>query len=333
MIREDYVQSSATTRIFEKSLLDLSTINKLIDSTDYEEFKRILSDTSYGELANSINSRTEFDEGLDEEANKMYREFQRMIKDPELIEILTAKYTFHNLKTLLKNRILDEDLMYLILRVNDYDYEGIYSEIMEHGKVSKDKPFSEYVNKALEEYNDSKDPQRLDMQMDMFQYEYMLSLAKETNSSIIVEYVRNLIDAQNINMTLRAKQQNHRVNCVADFLIDGGNIPREIYLTYYFEDIGEIIKEFKSYNIYKSLEEALDRYGEDGKLLHFRQTTDFYLDQISIRGKKITYGPEVLFSYMLRKEREIRILRTIVIGKINDLTPDEIRERTGDFVA
>ncbi len=333
MNREEYIQTSATTRVYEKYLLDKTTIDRLIDSTNYDEFKRILAETSYADLANSIKSRDELDEGLDEEANQMYRDYYKMTKDTELVEILTAKYTFHNLKTLLKNRILDEDLMHLILRVNDYDYEGMYAEIMEYGKVGKDRPFSEYINAALNEYNESQDPQRLDMQMDMFQYEYMLELAEKTNSPIIVEYVKNLIDVQNINMTLRAKRQNHRINCVADFLIRGGNIPKDIYTTYYFEDIDEIIKEFKSYNVYNSLKEALDLYEKDNRLLHFRQTTDFYLDNISIRGKRVTYGPEVLFSYMLRKEREIRILRTILIGKINDLTPDEIRERAGELVA
>lgn len=333
MIREDYVQSSATTRVYEKNLIDRATFNRLIDSSDLEEFKRILGETVYSDVVNLIDSRSEFDAILDKELVDMYKGYYKMARDKILVEILASEYIFHNIKVVLKSYILGEDLTNLIIQITDYNYQAIYRELLENGRVNSKTPFSEYINIALDDYENTKDPQRSDMNIDRFQNEYMLSLAEKVNSPFIIEYVKSLIDAQNINMTFRGKRQNHRINCVYDFIIEGGNIPRDVFINNYFDDIEEIVKEMKNYEIYPSIAKALERYKEDGKLLNFRESAETYLDKIAVEGKKYTYGPEVLFSYMLRKEREVQMIRTIAVGKTNGLSPQAIRERTGELIA
>ena len=93
------------------------------------------------------------------------------------------------------------------------------------------------------------------------------------------------------------------------------------------------VKELKKYDIYPTLLNSLDKWKEDDKLLHFREGAENFLDKIAIKGKYVTYGPEVLFSYMLRKEREIQIIRTIAVGKLNGLSPEDIKKRTGELIA
>lgn len=333
MNREDYIQASTTTRVYEKGLLDKVTFNRLLDSDNFEDFKRILAETKYSDAVNVIESRREFDKALDQNLVEMFKEFYKASKDPEVVEILASEYIFHNIKTVIKSHILKEDLTDLLMRITDYNYRGLYQELEESGRASKNMYFHEYINTALDEYEESKDPQRLDMTMDRLQNEYMLCLANRVGSPYIIEYVKNLIDAQNINMTLRGKRQNHRINCVYDFLIEGGNIPRDIYIKYYFEDMDKIIDELKKYDIYPTLLNSLDKWKEDDKLLHFREGAENFLDKIAIKGKYVTYGPEVLFSYMLRKEREIQIIRTIAVGKLNGLSPEDIKKRTGELIA
>lgn len=336
MNREDYIQTSATTRVYEKGFLDGQDFDRLIEAESTDEFKRLLSETSYPDAVNHIDSRKELDETLDQVLVDMYRRYYKATIDSEVVEILASEYIFHNLKTVLKSYLLDEDLTYLLIPITDYDYEGLYQDLLENGRVSKDRPFAEVLNMALDEYEESKDPQRLDMTMDKFQNEYMLSLAVDTDileAPLIEEYIRNLIDVQNINMTLRGKKQNHRIICVAGFLIEGGNIPTDVFTQYYFEDPEQLVEQLKKYDIYDSVVKGLDQYLEDGKLLHFRENTLNYLDKVGQKGKKVTYGPEVLFAYMLKKQREVQLIRIIVNGKINGLTPDEIRDRTGDRYA
>ena len=41
-------------------------------------------------------------------------------------------------------------------------------------------------------------------------------------------------------------------------------------------------------------------------------------------------GPEPVIAYLLAKENEIKIIRIIMVGKINRLPTEEIRERLRD---
>lgn len=333
MNREDYIQNSATVRVYEKRLIDIQTFNKLIDSENLEDFKRVLAETSYADLADLVGQRTKFDKALNDRLSTMYKEFFKMAKDREVVEILASKYIFHNLKVIIKSYLLGQDLTDLLIPISDYNYLELLEDLKENGRATKDYKFKAAINAALDEYEKSKDPQRLDMTLDTWHSEYASELSEKLGSDYIKFMVRNRIDSQNINMTVRGKKQNHRVNCVADFMIKGGNIPADLYAKYYYENTEDLIEVFKPYDIYKYLDQGLKATMEDGKLLHIRQKVFEYIDENTLKGLKITYGPEVLYSYMLRKEREVQMIRTIAVGKINQTTPEQIRERTGELIA
>ncbi|MDO5027961.1 MAG: V-type ATPase subunit [Bacillota bacterium] len=333
MNREDYIQNSVTVRVYEKKLLDSQTFNRLIDSENLEDFKKILSETSYADVADLVGQRTKFDKALNDKLSSMYKNFYKMSKDKEVVEILASQYIFHNLKVIIKSYLLGQDLTDLLIQITDYKYFDLLQDLKENGRATKEFRFKESINAALEEYEESKDPQRLDMTLDTRHNEYMSKLSEDLGSDYIKFMVRNRIDSQNVNMTIRGKKQNHRVNCVSDFMIKGGNIPADLYAKYYFEDTEHLIEVFKSYDIYKYLEEGLAETMDDGKLLHIRQKAFEYIDENAKNGSKFTYGPEVLYSYMLRKEREVQMIRTIAVGKINKLSPEQIRERTGELIA
>lgn len=58
---------------------------------------------------------------------------------------------------------------------------------------------------------------------------------------------------------------------------------------------------------------------------------DNYLIELIKPSLTINFGPEPLFSYVLAKEAEIKILRIIMVSKLNKLSPDAIRERLRDL--
>ena len=44
-------------------------------------------------------------------------------------------------------------------------------------------------------------------------------------------------------------------------------------------------------------------------------------------SKYVNFGPEPIFSYIIAKETEVKILRIIMVSKLNRLSPEDIRER------
>ncbi|MDO5037178.1 MAG: V-type ATPase subunit [Tissierellia bacterium] len=332
MDQEKYIQSSTMTRVYEKKLLSDQSFDRLLEAPHLNEFSRILSETVYADLVQVMDSRKKIDQALDQELVKTYRDFYKLTWDEEAVEIPASKYIFHNFKVILKSQLIEEDFMGLIIPIGEYDYEAIYADIQENFVSQKAGDFTRMLNQGLEEYRKSKDPQKLDMQMDKLQYEYMLSLAKELDSKLILDYVKTLIDVQNINMTLRGKRQNHRVNCVEGFMIEGGNISADSLRRAYFDSMENIIDGLKRSLMYSHLKEALEKSLADGKLIYFKEVTSAFLNNISNRGSLYPFGPEVMFAYLLKKEREVQKLRTILIGKMNGLSGEEIKERTGELI-
>lgn len=333
MNRDEYIQSSATTRIYEKRLLGKDILNRLIDAEDMDEMERILSETVYSDALSRLPDGAPLDEFLSGELINMFNSMYKSVKDRELVEILAAEYIFHNLKTIMKGNILKENLDHLLFDIGDYDYNSMKLELETEGRLSPDKPFAGYVNRALDTYEETDDSQKLDMSMDRGMFKYMKSLADEMNIPIISEYITDMIDLQNLKMMGRGYRQNHRINCVEQFMIGGGNIPMEFFTDNYFENLEVTVSKLKRYSIYHTMEDGLNRMKEDDKLRHFNDATNFYLNNLAKEGKRVTYGPEVLFSYMLAKANEIKVLRIIIIGKRNGLSPKEIRERLSDLVA
>ncbi len=110
-------------------------------------------------------------------------------------------------------------------------------------------------------------------------------------------------------------------------IIDGGNISEEEYQSYLNKNIDSASPLFRSLEYAKYIARGIEEYGDTGSLSKFELEMDNYLTGLVKESKKVTYGPEVVFSYGYAKEIEIKNLRIILISKLNDLSPDFIRER------
>jgi len=58
---------------------------------------------------------------------------------------------------------------------------------------------------------------------------------------------------------------------------------------------------------------------------------DNYIIELNKQSKYVHFGPEPIFSYIVAKETEIKVLRIIMVSKLNNIPPDRIRERLRDL--
>ena len=70
-----------------------------------------------------------------------------------------------------------------------------------------------------------------------------------------------------------------------------------------------------------------------GRLSGLEKISQNYLMELNKNSKYIVFGPEPLFAYLVAKEREISAIRMIMVGKINNIESNKIRERLGDTYA
>lgn len=332
MNRDNYIHSSSSIRVYEKRLLKREDYYKIINANDEEELFKAFEELGYN-THNVERTYEGIEELLMDELVNMFRDMYKKSYDKEVVEIAASQYRFHDLKVIVRSYVTGEDFSDLIMRVLDYDYGPIISDLKEHGKVSSNKKYAKYINNAIELYKNTKDPQKLDMLMDKYRNDETKILVDNLNIEYMNRYFEEFIDLENLETVTRAKKQNKPFGFIEEFLSDYGEIPTKTFKRLYPLEISDWIQKLKPYRLHKVYSRGRELYDLDGKLSHFSDEKYAYLNDISIEGRKTVFGPEVIFAYIKAKATEIRTLRIIVVGKRSGLTRENIIRRVGDLVA
>ncbi|WP_455067907.1 V-type ATP synthase subunit C [Parvimonas micra] len=322
MDRENFIQSSVRIRHAEKKLLTKQQLQRLADAKNLEDAIKLLNETSYSSELSKLDRPENYEQVLSEVLNKTYKEAMEISPDKSLVEILSCKYDYHNLKVLVKENILKEkfDSMYCMLDGNEIE---AFRELA----LKNDEGLSKDFKECLDFFETTKDPQDIDIFIDKKYFEKVLSLAEDFKLEMITEYFKAMIDFINLRTFIRCRKQNQVKETLEKVLIKGGDIDTDKILDMFYEDIEILPIKLKAYKIGRVLSKIVEEYKNTNSLNSFEKSMDDYLVEIVRKAKSIHYGAEVIFSFLFAKELEIKNLRLILVGKVNGLSADFIKER------
>lgn len=326
MDRNKFIQSSTRIRIQEKKLLKSENFIRLAEQESLEDTLRALSDTVYNEYINKLTSPTKYEQMLSKELVNTYRMLYELSPESAPVDMVSLKYFYHNLKVLVKEEIEKEDFTHIYVDVGDFDIKG-FREVFQK-ESSKDK-YEEMLLKAKKLYEDTKNPQIIDVYLDKEYFKELLEIAEKSEVDLFIRYAKNLIDFTNIRTLLRVKAEGEGSEYLSKVLIDGGNIAKDSYYYLLKADVGES-ETLKKLEVYKYVKKGLENYKEKGTLTDFELEMDnFFVDLIK-EVKYTTFGPEVIFAFALAKEMEIKNLRIVLVAKLNGLDKEFIRGKLRD---
>ena len=322
MDRENFIQSSVRIRHAEKKLLTKQQLQRLADAKNLEDAIKLLNETSYSSELSKLDRPENYEQVLSEVLNKTYKEAMEISPEKSLVEILSCKYDYHNLKVLVKENILKEkfDSMYCMLDGNEIE---AFRELA----LKNDEGLSKDFKECLDFFETTKDPQDIDVFIDKKYFEKVLSLAEDFKLEMITEYFKAMIDFINLRTFIRCRKQNQVKETLEKVLIKGGDIETDKILDMFYEDIEILPVKLKAYKIGRVLSKIVEEYKNTNSLNGFEKSMDDYLVEIVRKAKSIHYGAEVIFSFLFAKELEIKNLRLILVGKVNGLSADFIKER------
>lgn len=328
MDREKFIQASATTRVYEKDLLSKNQIDRLIDQESLHQALSSLSDTVYNDNIQKMGRDEEYEYMLSKELKRVYGLMERLSPDPLLIDFLKEKYIFHNLKVVVKEVILNEDLSHVYIDFGDLDTVELKKYLKEDDKKKpSDDIYFGFAEKALDLYKETKDPQVIDISLDKDYFKRLLDIGEELDSDFLKDFTKEKIDLINIKTLFRANLQEASKKTLDNALIEGGNIDTKEFDGLLNEDLDQYKESFSKYKVNKYLQRAYERNNPTDAMLDLEKAIDDHqMDTVKI-AKSITYGPEVLFAYVVSKETEIKNLRIILTAKLNSLPGDFIKER------
>lgn len=331
MDRMNFTQAVARLRVLEKRLLNELKFERMIDASSAMEALRVLQETEYSAFMGNVKKPEDYDFMLKEELKRVYDLMYEVSPDKSIVDIMSLKYDYHNLKVLLKGKILGKDLDYLLmdsgsikveklkLIIATEDYKAL-PELMREGFLEAEKVFSI-----------DKDPQKIDIIIDRYLYKDLVKRAQSSEYEFIKEYMKSNIDFINVRTYIRLKKQQKPFKFFKEVYIEGGAIKEEFFFKYYEGSLENIMEEIPSSIKYKDvIKKGIEDYILSGRLSSFEKLWEDYIMKKAKEAKYVHFGAEPIVSYIIAKETEIKLLRIVMVGKINNLPIDSIRERLRD---
>ncbi|SHJ69901.1 V/A-type H+-transporting ATPase subunit C [Hathewaya proteolytica DSM 3090] len=330
MNRMDFTSAVARLRVLEKRLLNKVKIERMIDAPSAMEALSILGEGEYSALMNDVDRAEDYEVLLQNELQRVYKLMYELTSDNSVVDILSVKYDYHNIKVLIKAKALSSEFNSLLMQAGTVDAGKLKEAIAVGDYKELPASFADAIKEAELKYKETKDPQIIDIIVDRFMYSDMVKRAEDMKEEFILKYVKMNIDFINIRTFLRVKKQEKSMNFLREVLLKGGTIELEFYEKMYSESDENIVSRLSKTVYGPKIKEGLNEYAQTGKLTLFEKSFEDCIMEHVKDGKYINFGPEPLFSYILAKETEIKIIRIIMVAKLNKVQSNVIRERLRD---
>lgn len=332
MDRMDYGQSVVTIRILEKRLLTRNRLERMIEAQTPEEVLKLLGETEYSQNMADIHGSQDYEIILKRETERVFSIVRNMIKNTGIVDVLSLKYDYHNLKVLLKSKITGKDFSSLLMQAGTIDASKFK---VKFESQSNDLPqeIIEAIDEVQKDFEENHNPQRIDIIVDKHYFRNLSRLAKEIDVKVITDYVEGLIDFQNMITLFRVQKQKRDARFLETVIFEGGTISKNKIVASINDNTDTILNKFKKEKLGTYLVKGLEAFSETKRLSELEKISDNYLMELNKESKYVVFGPEPLFTYLVAKEREINAVRMIMVSKINNISSDKIRERLRETYA
>ncbi|MFP4686670.1 MAG: V-type ATP synthase subunit C [bacterium] len=316
----------------ETRLLDSSMLNRILAEEKPENAMRILAETEYSHHLAEIDSVYQFENLLNRELQRVYSLLFELAPDERLLHLITMRGDVQNLKVLFKSDgkvKADSSLFTTRCEVQPKKLLQIYEEkrwdkLPEHLEQAVLSLQSEFEENGFNQ-------QLIDVIFDRYHYLRAGEIVKKLKSKLLIKFYKQKIDFLNIEIFIRAREMDRDLDFLKKALLDSGNIEKKLLYELFEEDLSALVARFKMSDYHRVIQEGIEAWNKDKSLRRFETLADDYLMETIKKAKFIFFGPEPLFGYLWAKETEIKNLRIILTGKINNLPDSAIKERLNEL--
>ena len=328
-----FTQAVSRIWVLETKLLDKPKVERMIEAPSASEVLRILNETEYSNVSANIKRPEDYEEILTAELKRIYDLVYEISPVKEVVKIMSLKYDYHNIKVLLKGKVLEKDLSSMLIKLGNLDLQEIKRKIDGDNLKSLNGIIGKGAQEAMKVFEETKDPQKIDIIVDKYMYKELVEIKNNLNYKFIDNLVKAMIDSTNVRTLLRIKKQNKGRDFAREVIVDGGAIDSSKLISLLNESPENIMSKLQS-TIYSDLiKEGFEGYISNESVSLLEKLSDNYIMELMKGSKLVTFGPEKILSYIYAKETEIKVIRIIMVGKLNNIAEEVIRERLRDIYA
>ncbi len=321
-----YAYSVARIKAIETRLLDQGQFDRMINASSSEEAFKVLTESGYAGAAAELTDIHNFESILAAELKDTFDMVMKIGPYPELIGMLALRYDIHNLKVLFKAKFLGikSDLL---IPVGTHELDKLEHAVNEGDYRYLQEKLRRAVGKITEEFLLNRDPQVIDLNLDRILYEQMIYAARENNSSFLEDLFIRQVDLINLKTLIRVKRMGLTRDFLKTALLPHGSIRVDRLTIMIDEPLESLISMLAISDYAELVSEGVREWLDKGSASLLEKLSDDYITNHLKQGRRVTFGIEPLVGYLWAKEIEIKNIRIVLVGKINKLPAEAIRER------
>lgn len=316
MAENQYIYAVARIRSKELTLFNKTFINQLLACKEYKDCLRLLSEKGWGQAEDETAEQI-----LAMEREKTWELMQELVEDMSVFDTFLYANDFHNLKAAIKQVYLNKEIPNIYITHGTIAVDLIIRAVKEHD-------FSilpEYMQLCAEEayYVQLRtgDSQLCDLILDKAALDTIYKKSKESGNQLLAEYAELKVAASDINIVLRGYKTKKGKDFYERALSECQSLDKTIMI--------ESILEGEE-TLYKYLETTVyaDAVPEIKKsLASFERWCDNVIITHILPQKYNPFTLSPLVAYILARENEVKSVRILLSGKLNELPENSIRER------
>lgn len=319
----DYLYATMRIRANENSLLTAQAAERMIEAKTPEEAAKVLSEAGYGDA--SARSFSDIEKTLLAKRLETFALVDEICADKHILEVFALKYDFHNIKTVIKAALTGQEPEPLLVEGAVIEPQKLLAAFRADELSELPAEMANAIGEARETLSHTGDAQYADFILDRACFDMMAKSAKEAGSGFLMGYVALLADAANLRSAVRTYRRGKDAAILRDCLVGGGSIPEGVFLSYDFEG------GFSSTPLAEAAAYAKETAEGKRGFLEFERELDNALINYMKSAKYIAFDERPIIAYIAAKENEAMMIRIIMSGKLEGLSPDEIRSRLRVF--
>lgn len=323
----DFVGANTRIRVYESSLLKNDQYERMLQASNFEEAVNVLKDTPYRNDVEELKETKNYDKLLMNELQSVYTDLFKITPNHNLIELFSLRYSYHNLKVLLKEKMTKKNLDALLIEIGSVPISSLRQAVEIKNLSDLDNDYLISIQEATDAYEEYKNSQAVDIILDRRYFTHLRHVAESLNDAKILDLVTFYIDMNNLSTLTRAIRQKRTHNFLTTILSSSGSIPKDQLVQIGADNLvnaGKKLAESKYKNIIlASIDDETKELSPEKIDL---ETDNAFINRIK-DAKLEVFGPLPTIAYLYAKENEVKNLRLVLVGKENKLPITDIRER------
>lgn len=316
-----YAYAVGRIRVNEKKLLDKVRLDRMLEAKTADDAMKVLAEAGFGSIEKEASNAWEYEKLLDEEFTNLFSLIKEIAPDPAVFDIFLLNNDYHNLKVLLKSEFSGINSDNILIDAGTIPVNKLKLLYKERRLSEIPEIMRNAIEECLDVYNRTKDPQMIDIIMDKAAFKHMVQNAKQSHIVFIEELLKIMIDLANIKTWFRIKKTGKSIDFASKVIIDGGSVSPDFYISSLSEPAENFVHQLQNTKYAKVAERGEVSFTE------MEKSADNFIMSYVKSNKLKPLGIEPIVGYIIARQTDIKNARIIMVGKINNLANDIIRER------